>query len=278
MRIVLHTYTFHRYPLEHAVKKGLAYGYEAAELLDVFYREGTTEAIERAVDICEKGGLPVAALGSCVNFTGTPDEEKKSLESFQIVLDVAKRRGIPRINGNLGHLVGNDRDDYSANGSALLTDALFARAVEGARQVDTILEEADIDFTLEMHMNMAHDAGAVAMRILEQSGAKRISLNHDAGNLYSIDHAEEANECLNLIQKRMTYVHLKNCRNIKCGYSYNVRLGSGDIDYYRYLMRLKEIGYDGDLCIEYCGEGDPHIPAREDILYLRGVLEDLEMH
>lgn len=278
MRIVLHTYTFYRYPLEHAVKKGLAYGYEAAELLNDFYEEGTTEAIERAVNVCEKGGLPVAALGGSVNYTGTPDEEKKSLESFQIVMDVAKRHGIPRINGNLGILVGDDRSNYSANGSVLLTDALFERAVEGLKQVDAMLEEADLDFTLEMHMNMAHDTGATAMKLLEQSGAKRVSLNHDAGNLHSIDHAEEAHECLDLIKERMTYVHLKNCRDIKCGYTYSVRLGSGDIDYYRYLMHLKEIGYDGDLCIEYCGEGDPHIPAREDILYLRGVLEDLEMH
>ena len=275
MRIIMHSYTFRAYPLEHGIDKAKAYGYEAIELSSEFYDEGDPASVERAVSACESAGLPIVTLDVSLNFVEGPKEAQESIERFTRMLDIAKRRGIPRVNGGLGKLIGPDPGNFSANGSVLMTPGLRQQVVDGMKTIDPLLGDAGVEMTLEMHMNMPHDSAASIMDLLNAAGTRHLSVNHDAGNLRSIDHAEEATACLKAVYSRLTYIHLKNCRRVSNGYSYSVPLAGGDVDFYRYLLKAKELGYAGDVCIEYCGEGDPHPPAREDIRYLRGILDDL---
>lgn len=277
MRLVMHSYTFREYSFKHAVMKANQYGYEAIEICDDFFTRGDEKSIEALVDVCENEGVPVAAIDAHLNFTQTPELEAEAFNYFQAAVAVAEKRKIPRLNGGLGPLVASDPQSFSENGSILLTDELRTRLIAGMQKADAILERAGVKMTLEMHMNMPHDNAASVLWLLEHSGAKNFSANHDPGNLYAIKHAEEAITCLELVKNRLTYVHLKNCRRTIEGYSYSVPLERGNLDYYRYFLKLKEIGYRGDICIEYCGEGDPHTPAREDALYYRWLVEDLRM-
>ena len=275
MRVVMHSYTFRNYPLEHAIDKAKAFGYEAIELYVDFFGEDDPALLSSAIDICEDAGLPVATVDASLNFVEGPEAAEKSIGAFAKLVKIAGQRGIPRMNGGLGKLCGSDPGNFSANGSVLMTPGLHQQIVEGMKAADPILESAGVEMTLELHMNMPHDSAASAMSLLEASGTKRISIAHDPGNLYSIGHAENSLACLEAIHPRLTYVHLKNCRKIAGTYSYSVPLPGGDVDYYQYLQRLEQLGYRGDVCIEYCGEGDPHPPAREDLRYLRGILDDL---
>jgi sugar phosphate isomerase/epimerase len=54
-----------------------------------------------------------------------------------------------------------------------------------------------------------------------------------------------------------------------------VLLEHGDIDTFKIVERLKGIGYQGAITIEYCGLGDPNVAARQDLLYMRSILSEL---
>jgi sugar phosphate isomerase/epimerase len=87
--------------------------------------------------------------------------------------------------------------------------------------------------------------------------------------------AEDIATSVDLLGSRLGYVHLKNCRSIGGEFDYTWPLDSGDIDLFRGLQSIVQSGYDGDYCIEYCGKGDPSIPARRDAAYFREVMAEL---
>ena len=45
-------------------------------------------------------------------------------------------------------------------------------------------------------------------------------------------------------------------------------LADGHIDTYKWLQKLRDLKYAGPICVEYCGEGDPHTAAKRDLRYL----------
>jgi sugar phosphate isomerase/epimerase len=94
--------------------------------------------------------------------------------------------------------------------------------------------------------------------------------------MYATPHAEEPIKAIEILGDRLGYLHLKNCRKIADRYDYTWALEEGDIDYFRALSFIYEKGYKGDICIEYCGLGDPTPRARKDIIYLRDILNELK--
>ena len=161
MRLVMHSFTFRGYSLQHALEKSKDYGYEAIELNDAHFRPGDKKAVENAILECEKAGFPVAALDTYIDLTGSAEKEELSYQRFAGFVELAQKYGIPRLNGGLGSLVKSDPNDYSANGSVLLTDEMVARIVAGMKKADSLLAEHSIEMTLEMHMNNPHDSAAL---------------------------------------------------------------------------------------------------------------------
>jgi 3-dehydroshikimate dehydratase len=57
---------------------------------------------------------------------------------------------------------------------------------------------------------------------------------------------------------RVGYFHLKNCL-IRDGVAdFTVDAAAGIVDNYRWLARITELPQVEAVCVEYCGEGDPH--------------------
>jgi sugar phosphate isomerase/epimerase len=87
--------------------------------------------------------------------------------------------------------------------------------------------------------------------------------------------AESPPAAAKLLGDHLGYVHLKNCRMLPGGIAdYNVSLDGGQIDMYKLVVALGEIGYEGDYCIEYCGMGDASPKARGDIAYFKSLLAE----
>jgi sugar phosphate isomerase/epimerase len=98
--------------------------------------------------------------------------------------------------------------------------------------------------------------------------------NLDPGNMYAVEDAEPMGESVEVLGPRLGYVHLKNCRKIAGEFDYTWALEAGDIDYFRGLQTVVRSGYAGPYCIEYCGAGDPSVPAERDAVYFRRTLAE----
>ncbi|MBT7297923.1 MAG: hypothetical protein HN849_00330, partial [Victivallales bacterium] len=54
--------------------------------------------------------------------------------------------------------------------------------------------------------------------------------------------------------------------------NYSVKLADGHIDLYKWMEQLVKLGFEGPVCVEYCGAGDPHVAAEEDRQYMDKIL------
>ena len=274
MNVLLHSYTFRDYPLEEAFRCGDRFDYDGIELHRAHFDEDhLDEELPRCQELAEKYAVPIA----CVDFTADlinedPGIIEKCVGSVERNIGVCARFGVPLMNGYAGVLT-QDPDDYGRNGSALATDAHYERATEALRRLARAAEQGHVTLTLEIHMNTLHDTIASTARLLDSVGSRHLLANPDPANMLATSTAETGPNALDPLRDRIGHFHFKNCREHEGGYTYSVGLAEGDVDTWAYLQKLRELRYNGPVCIEYVGKGDPYVRAEQDIAYLREGLE-----
>lgn len=274
MSIVMHSYTFRTYPLEFAFRNALRFGWDGIELQPChFDRDDIENELPRCMALGAKYGVPIV----CVDFGGDFINEdaavvEAAVRRMEKEIEVCGRHGARLMNGCAGVLV-KDKTDYGKNGSALAEDAHYDRAAEAFRHLGPFAEKRGVRIVFEIHMNTIHDTLASTARLLDKIGCANVMANPDPGNMYSTSTAEHDPDAMDLLRGRIGYFHLKNCYLHAGQYSYNVRLADGDININRYIQKLVDFGYDGLMCVEYCGAGDPHVAAEQDIAYVRRCLD-----
>lgn len=277
MKLIMHSYTFRTYPLERALKKVAEYGWDGLELQPVHFNvQKYDEELPRIIELAAKYGVDIYAIDFPGNFI-CEDEAKRreNIEFVKKMIPVVRSYGIQVMNGSVGTLVGPDPRDYGKNGSIMATDAHYERAASALRELGKIAEAEGIIITLEIHMNCLHDTAKSTVRLLEMVGSPAVAANPDPGNMYSTPHAEKGAAFLDMLKGKIGHFHFKNCRLHAGQYNYSVLLEHGDIDTFKIVEKLKEIGYTGAATIEYCGLGDPNVAARQDLAYMRSILNEL---
>ena len=122
-------------------------------------------------------------------------------------------------------------------------------------------------------MNTIHDTIAATAHLLDKIGCDNVMANPDPANMFSNSRGERDPEALDALVGRIGYFHFKNCVEFAGKYNYSVRLTDGHIDFSKYIEKLFALGFDGPVCVEYCGAGDPHVAAEQDLRYLRQTIE-----
>ncbi|HNV21592.1 MAG TPA: sugar phosphate isomerase/epimerase [Candidatus Hydrogenedentes bacterium] len=274
MKIVMHSYTFRTYPLDAAFRAARQFGWEGIELQPChFDRENIDAELPRCMDVGRAYGVPIA----CVDFGGDfihedPAVVEQSVAAAETLIDACGRHGVALINGGVGSL-SVDAADYGRNGSALATEAHYDRAAEAFRHLGPFAGRRGVRIVFEIHMNMLHDTVASTVKLLDKIGCDNVMANPDPGNMFSTSTAEHEAGALERLRGRIGYFHFKNCCLHAGQYNYSVKLADGHIDLNTYVQQLVDLGYDESVCVEYCGEGDPHVAAEEDIRYLRACLD-----
>jgi sugar phosphate isomerase/epimerase len=276
--LYMHSYTYRGQPLERAARKCREYGYDGLELVTLHYDRNDPEAtIKNAARNARDAGSRVAV----VDFSGSvivEDEAQRSasLEHLTQIIRLAGQIGAEGVNGSVGSLVGPDPNNWSENGSRIAVPAQYERATEAYRQLSEVAAEAGVWISFEVHMNTPHDTAASARKLLDMIDRPNVIGNLDPGNMYAVANAETIAESVEILGPRLGYVHLKNCRAIAGGFDYTWPLDFGDIDYFQGLQAVVRSGFSGPYCIEYCGKGDPSIPAQRDAAYFREIMGELE--
>jgi len=277
MHVVMHSYTFRTYPLEEAFVNAQRFGWDGIELQPChFNRDRIETELPAAIELGKGYGVPIR----CVDFGGDfinddPAVVEAAVEQVAREIEVCAGCGVRLMNGGVGSLTA-DAQDWGKNGSALAKDIHYARAADALKHVGAVAAKHGIRLVLEIHMNNLHDTIASTARLLDRVGLDSVMANPDPGNMFGTSTAEKDPEQLELLSGRIGYFHFKNCLAAGGAYDYSVKLADGHIDTYKWLAKLVALGYDDAVCIEYCGAGDPHVAAQEDLAYLRRLLEWLQ--
>lgn len=274
--LYMHSYTYRGQPLARAARKCREFGYDGLELVISHYdRSRAAESIEEASEIARSAGSQLAVVDFSGNLIGEDAGDRERAEQgIAEVIRTAARLGAVGVNGSVGPLVGPDSNNWSENGSRIATDIHYERAAEALRRLGETASSVGIWLSLEIHMNTPHDTAASTRRLLDLVDHPSVVANLDPGNMYAVADAEPMPEAVAVLGSRLGYVHLKNCRELGGSFDYSWPLESGDIDLFRGLRAVVSSGYSGDYCIEYCGKGDPSVPARRDIVYFYETLEE----
>jgi len=273
--ILMHSYTYRTYPVEVALRRSVEYGYDGIELWHL-ERNNLSGGIERSFKLARQYGANISTIsfGTDLLIDDT-DERRKNIETWKEVVRIGKNYGVKIINGGVGSLVGDDPRNFGANGSVIAKERHYEMAAEGLREIAKVCEGEGIKVTLEIHMNTLHDSAVSTLKLLNMVDSPSVLANPDPGSMYATPQAEEATQAIKILKGKIGYFHFKNSRKIGGDYDYSWPLANGDLDNYKIVKALYETDYRGDMCIEYCGSGDPSIAAREDILYLRGLIGEI---
>jgi sugar phosphate isomerase/epimerase len=273
--VYLHSWNYRDDTFATAVARGAAFGYDGIEVYGGHFPDAADPVggLEELCRVAGEGGLPVKVAPLIVDVLTVADGEVAARTGAAVdLVTAAGRLGIPTLNAMIGWL---RPDAADRDGSALATDAHFERAIKLCGELAEAAEAAGVQITLETHMQTIHDVAASTRRIIEAVDSPQLRVNFDAGNMYSVAHAEPADEALDQLREQVTYVHLKNCRDINGQFDYHWSLAGGDLDYRRLVGSLAGGGFAGPYCIEYSGAGDRDQATRADLAYLRGLFADL---
>ena len=282
--IYQHSFIFRRYSFERAARRAQENGYDGLELFAGHFRlDHLWEDLDDVKRISRGVGIPVPAINLHSHVIGDdPEERRERVAWLSEVISRLPDYGYRIMNGFAGSLITGPREfvkqDWGKNGSAAAVEHHYERAIDAYRVLADVARRAGLLLTLEVHMNTIHDTAATTRRIVDAVDSPAVRANIDAGNMRGVPHAEPAVEGVGILGERIAYAHVKNARRVPflpVGIDYDWRLHEGDVDYHAVVAALVHHGFEGPYTIEWSGNGDPNVPAREDIKYLQRILADV---
>ncbi|CAA9254127.1 MAG: hypothetical protein AVDCRST_MAG77-2242 [uncultured Chloroflexi bacterium] len=280
-KIYLNSFNYRKYSLERAMRRAREYGYDGVEIWSGHF---TLDTVEEALREAQRLGREIGIGAPVLNLSGNvigddPHERQARVHRLAEVIERCADYGVELINGYAGSLI-VDRSNWANNGSAAAGKEHYERAVEAYRVLGPAAERAGVTITLEVHMNTIHDTAASAVRLLDAIGSPAVRANLDPGNMWGVRTSEHPVDAVPILGNRIAFVHFKNARRVSyldVGVDYDFTLKEGELDYYAIVCALVRSGFEGPYGLEWSGSGDPSVPTREDIEYLRGLLRDVAL-
>ena len=232
-------------PLDEALDVIAAAGFQKVDLLGAephFPPAPDEPAVEALQAASRRGGVRIANLGTYYGrpLPGTPEETEAELAAARRGMDAAVRLGARSLRIHPG------KDRSRETGFALIP---FFREV--AREA----EQRGLYLGIETHGGLSSDAPAT-VELCREVGSRRFGVLFDPSNCAGA--GVDYKRAWDVFHEHVTHVHLKDGRRRPDGKWERVHLGEGEIDARWLLRELEQVGYDGDIAVEYeIGEVEP---------------------
>ncbi|MEN3609330.1 sugar phosphate isomerase/epimerase family protein [Plantactinospora sp. ZYX-F-223] len=272
MKLVLHSYTFRRYPLRHVFAVAARHGWDGVELVHFHFDPARVETeVAAAAALGRRYGVGVHCVGYTGDFVGDdPAARTASLALVERTISAAAEQGIELVNGWSGTLE-RDPDDWRVNGSALAEQVHYERAAEGYRRLGEYAARHGVRVGVEVYPGSVHDTVAGTAKLLAMVDHPAVVATADPGNAYVVSPADRDPAVLDQLAGRLGYFHLKNLRPDGGRADFNVDTADGVLDNYAWITKADSLGVPA-ICVEYCGDGDPHPPIARAGDYVRDCL------
>lgn len=224
--------------------------------------------------------LVVGGVGPNLTLPAESDRRREVESTIALHRKASERLGVKLFNVLTGWIQHPDATvDYlrvEYHGSAAITPAGWQWQIDGLRELAAGAEQSGVRFALETHTCYAHDLPGPTAELLRQVGSVHAGALLDYANYMLYRQRPTIEETLNVLKGRIFYAHLKNLIILETGQRITTPLGDGQVNNRNLLAGLFRDGYEGPLCIEAPRRGDGEWFARQDIEYLRHVVNSLE--
>jgi len=283
--IIMHiTYCEQGQSIDDVCYKAVNWGFDGVEFRRkrLSVEETPEDYLDAIAGGVRKSGLKQVTFGYPGADLMNEDESfrESEIESLIKFLKMANERfKLTVCNTFAGTLVNPDKnipaDEYNKHGSYAATDEQWEWAVKGYKIICGEAEKLGIHLAFETHMCYIHDTPAAAKKLVDLIGSGSAGINLDYGNTVYFMDPPTIRDTVNLISGRLYYVHVKNSIGLKDGSRIPTCLGDGEINIRQYIGLLKEIGYNGPICLEAPRSGDREWFAKKDIEYLKTIIKDI---
>lgn len=168
---------------------------------------------------------------------------------------------------------------FEKHGSNYAKDYHWEWAVEAFKILGDLAEELGFYFVFEIHNCYLHDTPHSAKKLVDLIGKKHIGINLDYGNIILRKDATTLKESIEICGDKLYYVHMKNILKVKGSDTLlyiTSNLSDGIINNREFIKLLNEKNYTGPICIEAPRDGDREYFLRQDLSYLKSVIEELQ--
>lgn len=237
------------------------------------------KSIEKAV---KESGLKRVLFGGPGAELANPDpfvREQQVEEVMDFFKMAANSFELTVCNTMAGSLLNEDKTipygNYEKHGSFAATQDHWNWASEGFKILGKMARDLNFKFAFEAHMGYIHDLPEKTKELVDMVDSPNVGVNLDYGNSVYFKEKPTLKQAIEVCGDKLFYVHLKNSVGLRDSSRFPTALGEGEINHREYIALLKESNYSGPICIEAPRPGDREWYAKEDIKYIKSVIEDL---
>ncbi len=265
MKLAGHTMGTPEYSLPEAIVLFKEIGLDGIEIVVQddyscgFPNQAEPAAVKRIGALAQKAGLEICCLTPYFFEYNNPDPEIRAQENrgLERVIEMADLTGAKFIR-IYGGRFGDDEVDVNHAKRDLLVDSM--------RQLGDKAKRYGVTLVLENHFHTMTTTAAKTAAILAEIDHPNVGILYDQANLAFL-HAEEYDEAIDLQEKYIRYIHAKDLvyrpgkQQFKSNEVSHVNeedrivhsriIGQGIVPWEKIIAKLKTIGYDGWLSLEY---------------------------
>ncbi|HWL54848.1 MAG TPA: sugar phosphate isomerase/epimerase [Chthoniobacteraceae bacterium] len=240
---------------------------------DLEYLDEVSRALERhPLEWISFGGPGVNLM------TGDPETTERELAAAEAFFrKAAGRFPLKVVNSFTGTLANADKSlpfvEYWHHGSTVATPAQWEAATAGFQRMGALAGELGFRFAFETHGVYLHDTVEATMKLVSAINSPNVGLLWDHANLMLFPTSPSLEEVITRSGDKLFYVHLKNLLFSPSRFLAVSSLSGGIINVREQVKRLLASGYTGPIAIEAPRQGDREQFAKEDLAYIREVLE-----
>ena len=246
-------------PMFEAIDKAAEIGFEGITLM---VREGWIEPKQAQADGCaevrqriEDNGLELSALTGSFGSIADAEAGDVARDRAVTVVQTAAAMGVDLVTSHIGVI----SEDLDCEDMKLMLE-----------RVGVVCEVAD-DVDVTVCVETGPEECWVLRDFIERLGSPRLRVNYDPANLVmkGFDHVQGVYD----LAPYIVHTHAKDGLRDPGDRKRQQPLGEGDVDIPRWVGQLREIGYDGWLCIERESGEDKIGDAISGLALLRSLIE-----
>lgn len=256
-------------------------GADHVEIVEFAVHPEIEGVVERIRTKTQEIGLRISGYCTPGNvLSGDPEKDRAAVETLKGQIDIAHRLGAPLIRCDLSTWGRAPEDNVIEN---------FQRdlpwLIEVCRELADYAANYGMTLTVENHGTYINGGDRVRQLILGV-GRPNFRCTLDVGNAICVD--EDPQVCMTALLPFAATVHFKDFYlrddDLLLGesgwlktnggrYFRGAIVGQGELPVAKLMKRLKESGYDGDVCIEFEGVEDCRLGSRVSMANVRKLSE-----
>ncbi len=246
-------------------------GFSTCQLGSGVLKEVDYALVEKIKEACAKYNVTISAVIGGWSAPGSWDfvdgpitlgivpsaYRSNRLNELKVAIDFASALNVPDLNTHIGFVPEN------------LNDQNYKETVAAVKYLCYYANHKNVYFCMET----GQETPITLLRLIKDTGAENIGINLDPANLLMYGKANPV-DALDIIGKYVRGVHIKDGDYPTNPYELGEEkpVSKGRVDFFAFLSKLKEYGYDGALTIEREISGSKQ---EEDIIFARDYISDL---